>query len=464
MDKMSDLNDDYFADVPSNKQINFYDRFQLHLSEHVETQFGIKYLSDKIDGGQMTYPPGFHVMYPMYETSVSTERVEAYGKVGIVYPERPSRSIGNIIQYVNHNMDSRFGSTVYNGNERSLYYQGIYQDIIGSPAHLIKTGVVINWSELTQQSNKVIFGAMERKFIPGVFFEYMYSYLEKFSVITGIREDVVIDQDKSDYQWLFTPRVHGKYNFTENFVVRLSAGRSFRKPYPIADHISLLATSRWLDLASSPEQEEAWNYGVNFTKKFESEEHPASINVDLYRTDFIHQLVVDVYSDPNIIHLYNLEGKSFSNSAQISFNVEVIHGLDLRLAYKVDDVKSTYRGKLKEQPLVSKQRALGNLSWESHHTHWKAEYTLVWEGAKRLQPLTDVTPAYSPDFFVMNLQITKSFRRFEIYGGSENLLDFRQKDPILHSENPFGGNFDATNVWGPIQGRRIYLGLRLTIK
>ncbi|MBL0102894.1 MAG: TonB-dependent receptor [Bacteroidetes bacterium] len=465
MNKMSDLNNDNFADVPSDKQVNIYDRFQLHLSEHVETQFGIKYLLDEISGGELNLPTGIRPMYNyMYETKVNTKRFEAYGKIGIVYPEHPSKSIGNIFQFVDHRMNSSFGNTIYNAKERSFFYQGIYQDIIISPAHLYKVGVVLNWNELWQYSGKVAFGETARKLIPGIFAEYTYSYLEKFTLITGLREDALLNQNDNTATWLFTPRIHGKYNFSENFVFRFSAGRSYREPVPLADHISLLATSRWLDITTVPEEEEAWNYGINLTKKFGSEEHPASITLDLYRTDFVKQLVVDLYSDSNIIHIYSLDGKSYSNSAQVSFNVEVVHGLDLRLAYKTDDVKSTYKGILKQQPLVSKQRALANLAWESKHTHWKADYTLVWEGAKRLQPLSVSTPEYSPDFFVMNFQLTKTFRRFEIYGGAENILDFRQRDPILSADNPFGDTFDATNVWGPLQGRRMYIGLRVTLK
>lgn len=30
----------------------------------------------------------------------------------------------------------------------------------------------------------------------------------------------------------------------------------------------------------------------------------------------------------------------------------------------------------------------------------------------------------------------------------------------LSPDNPFGNTFDATNIWGPVMGRKIYLGLR----
>jgi hypothetical protein len=63
----------------------------------------------------------------------------------------------------------------------------------------------------------------------------------------------------------------------------------------------------------------------------------------------------------------------------------------------------------------------------------------------------------------MNAQITKYFRYWNIYLGAENLTDFKQLNPVTGANDPFGPNFDATNVWGPVKGRRVYLGLRFNL-
>jgi hypothetical protein len=33
----------------------------------------------------------------------------------------------------------------------------------------------------------------------------------------------------------------------------------------------------------------------------------------------------------------------------------------------------------------------------------------------------------------------------------------------LGAENPFGNNFDATRIWGPVMGRKFYAGIRITL-
>jgi len=64
----------------------------------------------------------------------------------------------------------------------------------------------------------------------------------------------------------------------------------------------------------------------------------------------------------------------------------------------------------------------------------------------------------------MNSQITYVLKKIEVYGGVENLLDYRQLHPIINANQPFSNSFDATQVWGPIEGRRVYAGLRYTLK
>jgi len=71
---------------------------------------------------------------------------------------------------------------------------------------------------------------------------------------------------------------------------------------------------------------------------------------------------------------------------------------------------------------------------------------------------------YSPQYVILHAQVSKRFKWFEIYVGGENLTDFRQEDPILAPDDPFGPNFDASMVWGPLLGRRFYAGIRYTLK
>ena len=37
---------------------------------------------------------------------------------------------------------------------------------------------------------------------------------------------------------------------------------------------------------------------------------------------------------------------------------------------------------------------------------------------------------------------------------------FTQKHPILAADRPWSDAFDSSKIWGPVHGRKFYLGLR----
>ena len=41
--------------------------------------------------------------------------------------------------------------------------------------------------------------------------------------------------------------------------------------------------------------------------------------------------------------------------------------------------------------------------------------------------------------------------------------DYRQEDPILNAANPYDYKFNSMNVWGPLMGRKFYVGLRFNL-
>ena len=74
------------------------------------------------------------------------------------------------------------------------------------------------------------------------------------------------------------------------------------------------------------------------------------------------------------------------------------------------------------------------------------------------------TPVFAPDFSNINAQITRTFKKWDMYVGGENLNNFTQTNPIMQPNDPFGRDFDAGMAWGPIIGRMIYGGMRYKIK
>jgi outer membrane receptor for ferrienterochelin and colicins len=465
-----DQNNDGYMDQPLDKQFVGANRWFWFGPTGWEIQGGVKGSFIRNTGGQLQYEQGGEQIAGKpwgYEMDIN--RVEGWAKIGKVFADKPGTSIGLQLSGVYHDQDALYGTRTYLATQNSFYTNLIFQTILGNTNHVFKTGLsnlVDNYNEtLSSQNYK------RNEIVPGAFAEYSYSFLEKFNIVAGIRGDY-----HNIYGAFATPRLHVRYAPFKQTVIRASVGRAQRTANILAENIGYMASNRGFNIMGTTpgnpyglDPEVAWNTGINLTQKFQLDYRDGAISFDYYYTDFQNQVVVDV-EDPHTVSFYNLKGQSFAHSFQTQFDYEVVHNLDLRLAYRFYDVRSTYSGELKERPLVAAHRAFANIGYETRN-RWKFDYTVQWVGSKRVPSLhshhgTGTDAEFkSPTFWQMSAQISKAFSEdFEVYVGGENLTNYMQHDPIINGNNPYSDGFDASMVWGPVMGRNVYVGLRYKIR
>ena len=460
---------DGFLDMPLVSQADVFNRWSFNDGKKFEGQLGIKAIVEKRRSGQEFYNWSDEADSSSgYGVQIETVRLEAFSKTGMVFPDKPWKSAGLILSGSIHDMDSYFGLKTYDGRQNSFYGSLIYMSIIGSTNHKWKAGLDMRYDDYKESYLSMPFDRIES--VPGVFAEYTYNLKEKLGFVAGSRADY-----HNDWGWFYTPRLHMKYNFTENIIVRASAGKSFRTANVFSDNLSMMATSRDLVIEEKLDPERAWNFGSNFTMKFRAWYRPGSFTVDYYLTDFTNQVIIDMYSSADKIEVYNLKGSSYSKSFQVALNYEVFKRFDVRLAWKNDEVIMDYNGISTRKPLVPKNRALLNLAYATLKENWRFDFTTHYVGATKLAIATEsesdmtghddnqVKNGMSPDYFTHNAQVTYLTGPWEFYTGGENLSSFRQETPVHHASHPFEEGFDAANVWGPVMGVKIYAGLRFKV-
>jgi hypothetical protein len=157
------------------------------------------------------------------------------------------------------------------------------------------------------------------------------------------------------------------------------------------------------------------------------------------------------------------------NLFQVETSYEIIKGLDATLAYRYNDVKQTINGQLLEVPLTNRYKGIATFSYKTPLEKWQYDFTAQLNGGGRI-PSTESNPEEFrllqefPAYQIYNAQITKFFRHWEMYFGVENLLGFTQKLPIISASDPYSGYFDSSLIWGPVHGRKFYLGVRFSIQ
>ncbi len=463
-----DHNRDTFLDGPNKAQLNALARV-FYESEPVCFQLNVHALTDRRDGGQIVskLPTGQNPW--LFDQKI--DRVEAWTKLGVKKFRKPYNLMGNMLSASWHRVTGVFGENKYDATQRNLYFQTIYTTILGNTNHRLNLAANFQADDYREKLNDSRPDRTE--LVPGAEAEYTF---ENPNLKMGISDLVIVAGFRTDWHnkfgWLVTPRLNLKYNFSQNSVVRASAGRGFRSPNVVAENISILASNRDFEGISSLKIEKAWNFGLNFTQNIKIAGRDGSISFDAFRTNFTNQAVMDVETDFSKVLFYNLDGKSYSNSLMATFSQKLPAGFEVKLIGKFNDVRTTYQNRgLQTVPLVAKYRTLTTLEWSPKSKKWMINTRVGIVGTQRL-PSNEGVPVHllhgfpekSPVYALWAGQVTRNFKTVEIYAGCENLGDYIQHSAIIAAGEPFSPYFNASQLWAPTMGRTVYAGVRWTVK
>ena len=147
------------------------------------------------------------------------------------------------------------------------------------------------------------------------------------------------------------------------------------------------------------------------------------------------------------------------NNLKIDATYPFFSGFTATGAFRLNDVKCTYDGVLRQKYLTSRYKGLLTLSYKTPMELWQFDVTGQLNGGGVLYDRSKY-----PAYFQLQAQITREFRHFSIYLGGENLTNYKISDPIKHAHNPWSTAFDATQIWGSVTGAMAYIGIRIKIE
>ena len=95
---------------------------------------------------------------------------------------------------------------------------------------------------------------------------------------------------------------------------------------------------------------------------------------------------------------------------------------------------------------------------------WRADATLHRVGKQRRVASFNTSSDFAAGFSLLSMQLTRQFsNQLSVYAGAENLLDVKQTDAVLSSDDPFGAAFDSSQLYAPVFGRMLYAGFRFNL-
>jgi outer membrane receptor for ferrienterochelin and colicin len=469
-----DKDDDKFLDLPLLQRYMVSNKWT-YGNEHGwgwHNKTGFRYLNESRTGGQMNFnsktDKGGNSVYGQ---TVSISQPEVWTKTGYRFSDRQHLVLNSSAYY--QEQKSYFGTVKYNAQQINFYANLQFELNYGK--HFLNSGLSFRHQNLKEDisfSDNVLQRTYDGNYrfeenIPGIFAENTFHLLDgKLTWITGIRADY-----HERYGNMITPRTLLKFDITPTTIVRANIGTGWRTVNLFSENIGLLASSRDIIIPGELLPEEAVNMGMNFTKKFGNgnDDFSGYFSSDFYRTHFSNQIFPDYDADPLKVVVDNFNGKSISNGFQAELNITLLKLYDLKFGYNYLDVFFEKEGFRQVLPFNPKHKLLGTFGYKSRNNKFFFDLNMHWFGEQRLpdtksNPEPYRRPDYSKPYSVVSTQVTYNFGKFEVYTGMENIFNYRQNQPIISWQDPFGPYFDTSSAWGPTRGREFYAGIRLRLK
>ncbi|MBR2027191.1 MAG: TonB-dependent receptor [Alistipes sp.] len=498
MDTMeSDHNKDGFRDMPMSRAFSLANRWLYQAENGMQVRWGAKYINDYRLGGQMGYKPSMHNdsyfgegkswrdswhQNKIYGSEVKNQEANAYFKLGkpvggAVFDKENNEelrsNIAFIVDYDFFDEDAYFGADkAYRGRQHLTTANAMYAHYF-TPRSSLNSGIsassrwvkedLLDWTRTGGHEDLLLPHRNESEV--GAYTEYTYNIKDKLTVVAGIRYDYAFHFKKH----LVTPRAHIRWNITPTTVLRGSAGLGHRPTDIITDNIGIMATGRTLNLDYNKidRMESALTAGGSLSQSITTfAPGDMTISVDYFYTQIFNTVVVDQEGSPWVIDIYNNNGPSRTHTAQIDLTWTPIQRFDIFATFRYTDSRYTINNHgtptMVERPLVSRYKALINLQYATNMRKWTFDFTAQLNGPARIPTqsgdLKDST--LSPVYPMLFAQVSRRIKKWEIYVGCENILNYKQKNPIIMADNPYDPAFNSSLIWGPLKGTKGYIGVR----
>ena len=496
-----DHNHDGFLDMPKNTNVNLLNRWYVKTGDYTG-QFLVRGLYDRRTGG-LTSEASKEL--GAYKIDLNTWRVDGFMKNGYVFNQELGTSIGIITSVSYHNQQNGYGYRQWDAAQTNAYLNAIFQtnfddsatDMWDDHSHKLSAGLSVNYDGYDEaiglKSDMWNSIRLDRwEVTPGVFAEYTYTYKDKVTLLAGIREDY-----STRYGFFTTPRMNVRFAPFEWWTLRGSVGLGYRSPNALADNAAYLASNRMVPVdATDLAQERSMNTGMSTAFYIPMGKRELQLSGEYYYTKFLDGVIADMDRDLHGITLYNMHdvdgAQYFSHNWQVEANIEILRGWTMTAAFRYTDVKqttfNTQAGKyvLRDKPLQNKFKGIITTSYQTPLKTWQFDLTAQFNGEGRM-PDGFVVPSESKQYFTDKMgqihhkwypqllgQVTKYFRTWSIYLGAENMTNFTQDNPIVGERreakgehgfvDPSSTNYDASMIWAPIHGWKVYLGFRWALE
>ena len=471
-----DKNHDNFTDVTLQDRISVFNKWNFKRNQNRLASFAARYVYEDRWGGEMQYNKRIHRgSDKVYGESIFTNRAEIIG----MYQLPTTENIFTQFSYNYHQQNSFYGADSYQAKQQVLFGQAYWDKTLGKHSLLLGSSFRYTYYDDNTPGTLSEDGLKNNPMkspLPAIFIQDEITFNPKNKLLIGYR----FDYDKN-HKGIHSPRIAYKFTPNQNHIFRASFGTGFRVVNLFTEDHAALTGSRKVIIKNDLNPEKSYNANINYVYNKAFSFGNFNLDASAFYSYFTNKIIGDFESNPNLIIYDNLDGHAVSRG--LALNLDILFSIPLRANIGISYL-DVFRKEKNEELENQKIQQLHAPKWSGNYTlsytfpkKWMIDLTGNWYGKMRLPILpNDFRPEYSKTYMLTNVQVTKTLKQFEIYGGLKNIFNFIPKNPIMRSFDPFDKNvddpinnpngytFDTAYNYAPLQGIRGFLGLRYTIR
>lgn len=385
-----------------------------------------------------------------------------------VFGSRPIQGTGWTYQggAAYHRQESTYGLAVFDAEEVTANVDAYHSGWSWREGHNISGGASLLWDRYRDETPA---DSDMNVWIPAVFAEYSGQVKDasgavRWSWIHGFRIE-----KPSDRSPVVAPRVNVKWSKAK-WDVRLNAGRGFRRVHLFTEEHAALDGSRTIiQPVDGLAPESSWNGHLSSSRSFVRGRWNGSASIYGFATLFTDRITADFDSIPGAILYRNIEGVGLTRGvgsdiwlAGLGWNI------NLGATMLQSEVFESPASRVWETLQVAGQVQPFAPSWTTNMAIGRNGNGWGWNvNAQTVGVMTipdhPILGNKSDPYALVHVSAFKRLGgdntagRHTVTVGVRNLSNSVQASPLLGVNDPFGDDFDAARVYGPIEQRRVFI-------
>ena len=446
-----DDNGDGFTDAPTMERLVATLRHQHSTSTRMSRLTARGYLEERF-GGQLEFEESDRGTDNSYGERIDLARAE------VTWGSAPESAQGWTFQGGGafHHQSSTYGLTDFEAREVVVNLDAFHSGWSWSEGQRLRGGLSLLWDVYTDETPA---SSDMNVWVPAAFAE-MSGSRGTLSWIHGLRVEI-----PSNHGVVVAPRVNVKWSPAALWDARLNAGRGYRRVHLFTEEHAALDGSRQVLIAEGGlNPESSWNANVSVVRTLGTSSWTGSASIRAFSTLFTDRIYADYDSLPNSILYRNVEGIGWNRGLSADLWLNRTSG------WKCSAGATWLRSELYElgvspdlgTPVEFAPNWTTNVNVGHAGSLWGWNVIAQTVGQMAVPFYDDLRADVSEPYALVHASLNRSFRteqggRHILTIGVQNVMDATQRNPLLGIEDPFGEAFDASRVYGPLEGRRAFI-------